>query len=149
MDELLKYIPQETLPAFEQYLKAMLGDVHRKIAKEYELRRTTAEWERRHIAIKLSARRGLAKVIGGMSIDQAAAEAAREVPFPPAEVAAYWIKILQRQRQARLRSKRSDRIFAMMRDGKSNAEIARKLGCSYSTVAKTLTRKETQQCIGS
>ncbi|WP_158303969.1 helix-turn-helix domain-containing protein [Paramagnetospirillum magneticum] len=101
-----------------------------------------AEFARRKQATELCARRAHARIVGGMDRNESIRRAVQEPPYPPEAVIAYHVKVMEKKRAARLRARRADRIFAMMREGKSNAAIARDLGVSPSTVAKTLSKGE-------
>ncbi|ARJ65489.1 hypothetical protein WV31_07400 [Magnetospirillum sp. ME-1] len=142
MEEMLRYIAPDALPEFGKYLKRLLGEIHTKVSDAEKHSYRVAALERQRQAIHLCARRAYARIVGGMDRDESIRQAAREVPYPPEAVIAYHVKLMEKKQAARLRARRDGRIFAMMREGKSNAEIARSLGVSPSTVAKTLSKGE-------
>lgn len=140
MDELIRHIAPDALPEFGKYLKRLLDQIHTKVSSDARHAYRVAEYDRYKQATRLCAQRAYSRIVGGMDRVESILQATKEAPYPPAEVIAYHVKLMEKKNATRLRARRNDRIFAMMHDGKSNAEIARRLGISASTVAKTLSK---------
>jgi len=131
MDQLISLIPPSAYEELEKYLKRTL----RRISDRVDGQRQSEIFRREHQK-KLAALAFHAKRLQSLPDDEAVAAMMSIPPFPCGSVALHYLTRARRDHVKALRRQRDRRIATLVDKGHTNAEIARRVGLSPSTVAK-------------
>ena len=142
MKELIDLVPAEHLPELEKYFKQLASMTRAKVIRRDMSLAIKKQVDRQKLTLAELVSRTMKRIRSGIPRDTAIEIGCNEPPHPSFECLDAWLKIAEKKQASEQRKRRDARIAKMAHDGHKNAEIAKTMGVSISTVATALKRSK-------
>lgn len=138
MRDLLALVPNEYLPQLEKYFAKIVDEIHTKVVRLDMHQAWQKQHDRDKVTMAILIKRTMRRIKDGVPRETAIVDGSYEPPYPEIYHLDHNIKMAEKKAEAAARAARNAKIVWLMKTGLKNAEIARKIGVSVSTVAKAI-----------
>lgn len=136
MKELISLVPNEHLPELEKIFREMVREIRTKVIDADMHHVWGRQRARRQKTMTELVKRTVARIRSGIDRETAISNGCQEPPYPPFSSLDFYVKLAEKKAEAAARKRRDETIRRLIREGLTNAAIARKLNVSVSTVSK-------------